>query len=569
MDKKESTKQCMKPDDNPTNLIYDDVSTDELCTIMMAKKVGVFDKTSYITGLGTDEKDILNFEQTMKGKKICNIDNKKAYDNCALVMKNPYISTYKYIDKKDKPSDMYCSFMQNIYTKKPDGDTSDKYEIYQDNNEVDNPKLIMPSTSIYEGKDPTRFCEERWQDKFCIPNYHLGNKWHNEVADKDRGTQTVGKCYQPCPIGFRPAPETAIFARTPTGIENCIKYNDAFSYLPIMLVCLLGTTFEEFKDENYGYIAYLKEYETQINGTKDMFLINDVTKINIYDDLIEVLKKEDPKNIVWNDIKTDISNNVKNIFIAYTVNDKFVELMYKNPKFYTNVTQPEIVKLYPYAYKIAFNIKTLLSSPDKTAYKQWREKLKSVTALDESKFAHLLKMLKNACNVCFDGKTYPKYSKDEILQKLSQMKIDSLEIKEIEFNIHDDPVDKPKEALKPIEFKKKSNIGVYDHIDDIKKTYVSIMDTLWYIFVYGNIAFIIYLICIKYFEFIVHYFVNVPYTGLYYFWRITAYCIGFIWYYLLYLTNFDRNGYVIYVNEITLTALQHKRDRIISILSSI
>jgi hypothetical protein len=571
LDKKDSTKQCMKPDDNPQNIIYDDVSTDELCTIMMAKKANVFDEKSYIKDLTEVDKNILNFGQTTKSKKLCKIENGKAYDNCAIIFNNPYITTHEYTDKKNKSSDFYCSLMKGIYKEHSDdivSKDSEYYVIYQDTKNPDDPKLILPSTQIYESKVPKHFCDERWQDRFCIPNYHLGNKWHNQVADKDKGTQTVGVCYQPCPIGFRPAPETAIFARTPTGIENCIKYNDAFSYLPIMLVCLLGTTFDEFKDENYGYIAYLNEYKTQINDTKDMFLIND-TKISIYDALIEVLKKEEQTNIVWNDIKADISNNVKNIFIAYTVNDKFVELMYKNPKFYTGITDPQIQKLYPYAYKIAYNINDMLSSTNTDTYKQWRERLKTVTGLDESKFVYMLKMLKNACNICFDGKTYAKYSKDEVLHYLNQTKIEGIEIKELQLDIHNDPVDKPEEPLKPILFKKNSNIGVYDHIDDIKQTYVSIMDTLWNIFYFVNIAFIIYLLCIKYYEFVTHYCVNVPYTGLYYVWIILVYTFWFIVYYFLYLTNLYRNGYVTYVNEITLKALKHKRDSIISILNSI
>ena len=71
----------MKPDDNPQNMVYDNVSTDELCTIMMAKKVNAFNKTKYMDNLKDEEKDILNFGQTMKNYKVCNIHNKKAYDN--------------------------------------------------------------------------------------------------------------------------------------------------------------------------------------------------------------------------------------------------------------------------------------------------------------------------------------------------------------------------------------------------------------------------------------------------------------------------------------------------------
>ena len=95
------------------------------------------------------------------------------------------------------------------------------------------------------------------------------------------------------------------------------------------------------------------------------------------------------------------------------------------------------------------------------------------------------------------------------------------------------------------------------------------MELIMKIFTYLNIFILIYIIYVYYFEFCTHYLLNVPFTLMYYIWRILAYGLGFVWYYLLYIIRIDRNSYVTYFNENKLIILKYKKKCIEAILSYI
>lgn len=570
--KKQSIDECMKKDDNPQNLIYKDITTDEICTIMMAKKLkgknlGSFDEKNYITGLKDNEKkDILSFEQNMKTVKICDVKSGKiAYDNCALVKENPYITTY------NDNGEYYCSFMQNIFEKNINNvANSSKNKIYTDTI-IDSKKekqhvLVMPKSDIYVKKEKKAFCECRWQDIFCIPNYHLGNEWYKYTPNKDADTPSIGKCYKPCPVGYIPAPKSTMFGGS-LGDDACIINRGQFSYLPIALICLLGTTYNVFQKDS-GYIAYLESYRKLINDTVEHLIKKNVQGEE--KDIIFALTKyikdtaNENTNTIWMNVKGDLNKYINDIFDAYTINDNFINKLYNKKSDFDQYNEVEYEKLFLYAYDIAKNIHTLQNAPDKDAYREWRNKLQSISNLEESKFSYLLQMLKKACNVCFDGITYPSFSKDYVLFYLKGKYGEARTFNEFFIKIDEDPKSDYNE-LPDFRFKRKKIVGLYDNIENGLSSHKGTIDILLHIFAYVCFLIILYLILLYFYETFIYMFINLPLTVLYIvFYKFFGYYISCLFYYI-----FDTYKFYIYVRKINLDILQEKYDHIDAIIFKI
>lgn len=554
---KESIKDCMKTDDNPQNLVYEEVSTDELCTITIAKRLenkglGKFDSKNYISGLeDSEKKDILRFGENLKTYKICDIKSDKiAYDNCALVQENPYITKY------DDNGKYYCSFMQNLFPNKPIDDNFIEHQIYFDvvkeSNKDPQPVLIMPKSDTFAKKPKEAFCESRWQDFFCVPNYHLNNKWLNYVPKAESGTSTIGICYKPCPIGYIPAPESSIFTSS-LGRGACIMNTGQFSYLPIAFICLLGTTLETFKMPS-GYKKYLEMFKEEIDAEKNYNFIEITqgdSKINIHDALITYVNAIDESTEcpIWNGVKEDIKKYINDLFKAHTINDKFINILYNKSSDFDQYELP--IYEIAYAYNIAIQINNIQTLSDKTHYKEWRKRLQNISMLDESQFKYQLQMLKKACNICFDGKTYPSYSKDYILFELR--KIDPKVI-EISINIYDDPKYETSNLL-DFRFKRKKKIGLYDHMENATSNYKTNLDIMLYIIAYISFFLIIYILFLRFYEFFIYYLINTPLTLIYMLGKYIGY---WIWYVLLYL--FDTREFYRYINRIDIDLLIYKKE---------
>ena len=96
-----------------------------------------------------------------------------------------------------------------------------------------NISLTELSSNHYLIVDEKAHCSEKWEDWFCIPNYHNNNRV-NKYPNID--TMSVGTCYKPCATGY-----------TIGKNDKCYKYtsdNDLI-YNPLAIIAILGTYFEK------------------------------------------------------------------------------------------------------------------------------------------------------------------------------------------------------------------------------------------------------------------------------------------------------------------------------------
>ena len=99
--------------------------------------------------------------------------------------------------------------------------------------------LTANSSNHYFWADERAHCSEKWQDWFCVPNYHNNNNVKKYPNSK---TMSVGVCYTACPGGY-----------TTSGINKCNLYEattDDLIYNPLAIIALFGTHFYINYDQN-------------------------------------------------------------------------------------------------------------------------------------------------------------------------------------------------------------------------------------------------------------------------------------------------------------------------------
>lgn len=387
------------------NSITTPINVGERCVLDFAQKKNIFDNKNYIINLTDKELENLNnFKHNLDNVdgsySICKVDKDVAYENCALAMNNPYLSMNTINNKQ------VCSLSCN--TLLPDN-TRYKIEFNSSNT------ILLPDTEIYFRNSKKSFCQERWNDWFCIPNYHLNNRWYNDLPDDLLASKSVGNCLMPCDIGYVPSETDPMKCILKSEYLGGIYAHD-FDYTPIALICLLGTSFETFTDEKTGYVSFIKEIKKQIDAENGVELLKKDNK-DVITSILEssILTEHNP---IWTAVKDDITQNVQKLFLNIKTDEDFLK---------NNIIQPTenvktLLKVYLtkdkilYAYNIAKTIKEKLEDIDK--YKDWRFKLHRITNIANDKFKFLLRMLKRSCNVCFDGKT--PFSSDMMLFTLNK-----------------------------------------------------------------------------------------------------------------------------------------------------
>ena len=125
--------------------------------------------------------------------------------------------------------------------------------------------LTATTSNHYFIADEKAHCSEKWQDWFCVPNYHNNNKM-NKYPETD--TMSVGVCFNSCPIGY-----------IPSKINKCILYNveDDLLYNPLAIIALIGTNLYMDKS-NKIKIANYKDIKDTI-GIRGSYL-NDLYRVN-------------------------------------------------------------------------------------------------------------------------------------------------------------------------------------------------------------------------------------------------------------------------------------------------
>jgi len=124
----------------------------------------------------------------------------------------------------------------------------------------------------YFTMDEKAHCDEKWQDWFCIQNYHNGNLVNKYPNTK---TMSVGVCYNSCPPGY---------IRSAT--NKCIIYydDDDLNFNPLAIIAMLGTYLQSKTDStSIPYTTKSIEHYNIINDTIGMrgSYLNDLYRLNI------------------------------------------------------------------------------------------------------------------------------------------------------------------------------------------------------------------------------------------------------------------------------------------------
>lgn len=390
-----------------TRSILETVNVREKCTILSLKNNSLFDASLFDPThiISSTEINDININDTLGRStkyEICSLENNIAYENCALKYKNPYLtSQYNSIT-----SNYACAFPDKAVIK------GDKKFVF---NYDTNSNIIKPDAGVYFKNTKQSYCEERWHDWFCIPNYLFDNRWAIENPSSLENTKSVGKCLMPCSIGYVPSVEN---------MHSCIMkkdylggiYSTDFDYTPLALICLFGTTFDSFKDENFGYVSLIKKKLTE-NDPNYELIMNQAGDQNIIENILPNINKDD--NVIWVDVKKDIKKYINDLIINTDLNDNFIARYIVIPS--ENVKNLMKAKLSPdnilYAYNIAKKIQLCQRPENNKAYIEFRYKLSLIADLQEQNFVRLLKVLKKCCNLCFDGTT--DFSKNYILMNIN------------------------------------------------------------------------------------------------------------------------------------------------------
>jgi hypothetical protein len=404
-DEADEAEEAEEPD---VTSIVQQVHIGEKCTIEFAKRLNVFDNNNYILGLTDEDLTRLNTYVLNENNElissiehkynVCEVKDNIAYENCALATSNLYLTT-----AYDEISNHYvCTIPENMKLPK-----NAKYQFTQSTTS----NIIKPVSEIYFKNMKTNFCEERWHDWFCIPNYHLNNRWYNEVPTELSTSKSIGNCFKPCQFGYLPADENkakCILKKQYNGGQY--KYD--FDYNPIALVCLLGTSFDIFKSQ---YSKYLNNRKQIFESSTDVELLKNKDNINVIDAVKTSIENKD--NVIWTSLKTDIQKYVNDMLVSIPdLSSNIINTNVVVPSITVQLalqTLPLSKENIEHAYSIAENISIIVGDTPK--YKEWFLDLKSTTGVENmDQFVNIIRMLKRACNVCFDGK-HTNFSKNYLL----------------------------------------------------------------------------------------------------------------------------------------------------------
>jgi hypothetical protein len=191
--------------------------------------------------------------------------------------------------------------------------------INDDNNEIYITPAITETSNYYLLKDNKAHCDSKWQDWFCIHNYHNNNNV-NKYPKTD--TISIGACYNYCEFD----------ANKPKGYSiqkynKCTEYDDENNiiYNPLAFIAIFGTHFKGNSDiasfgndlQNYNHIN--KTIGIRGSYLNDLYRVNKNDKFIPNDYIVKIIKNL-PNNALIDGItnKQDrlllqIINNIANI----------------------------------------------------------------------------------------------------------------------------------------------------------------------------------------------------------------------------------------------------------------
>ena len=195
------------------------------------------------------------------------------------------------------------------------GNTYKQYICKEENSNIINPEklkttqyinvengkisLTIPANTSnhYLQSDEKAHCKGKWQDWFCIHNYHNNNNINNYPNTK---TMSIGVCYNYCELRTS-QPNTG---ETITKYNKCAEYYDKndLIYNPLALIAILGTHF----NNNVNFQKRMPLYDSieKTIGIRGSYL-NDLYRVNKNNDFIKYGTIQEIENYV----KSGISNN--------------------------------------------------------------------------------------------------------------------------------------------------------------------------------------------------------------------------------------------------------------------
>ena len=257
--------------------------------------------------------------------------------------------------------------------------------------------LTGTTSNHYFVADEKAHCSERWEDWFCVPNYHNNNKV-NKFPETD--TMSVGICYTSCPAGY-----------APDKINKCVVYDDAedLLYNPLAIIAMLGTHLYINANENIKIANYNDIKDTiGIRGSylNDLYRVNNNNKfmpksvlVNIYDnDNTQPKGTSTQERIIINIIKRFVNTGRNGGEMNGTI--KSIKLVIKK-------AIEEFIKIYvkPHKHSKIRQSKMLAKIKDYSFDTEKLDKIFGKDKCDTSKF-------KNAIAYCYDISRTIFYSND-------------------------------------------------------------------------------------------------------------------------------------------------------------
>lgn len=220
------------------------ISGGEYCTLARAYALGIYNNQQFassrnIAPFSPEYADLKTYNEDIdtkdgREKSLCKMvirgsdpatASNEAYPHCIDVKGPGFVK--RAVSSDESPYECRVYDCPPGFT--PTGDFCSKEPMYKD-------ALI----------DKRSRCDERWYDWFTLPNYHIGNKYHEE---------SVGKCYTPCPnnyvplFAYDPVDGTRMGLFTENKLTQCVpkseffggKYAGGADYCPLAWIFRLYT----------------------------------------------------------------------------------------------------------------------------------------------------------------------------------------------------------------------------------------------------------------------------------------------------------------------------------------
>ena len=260
--------------------------------------------------------------------------------------------------------------------------------------------LTGTTSNHYFVADEKAHCSERWEDWFCVPNYHNNNKV-NKFPETD--TMSVGICYTSCPAGY-----------APDKINKCVLYDDAedLLYNPLAIIAMLGTHLYINANENIKIANYNDIKDTiGIRGSylNDLYRVNNNNKFMPKSVLVNISINDDVNTLPTQGTSTQerIIINIIKRFVNTGRNGGEMNGTIKSIKLVIKKAIEEFIKIYvkPHKHSKIRQSKMLAKIKDYSFDTEKLDKIFGKDKCDTSKF-------KNAIAYCYDISRTIFYSND-------------------------------------------------------------------------------------------------------------------------------------------------------------